>query len=217
MWTWYSDPFGTDAANANPSGAGTFAYNLRLPGQVFDGAVGLHLNGARNYDPAVGRYVESDPIGLQGGLNTYAYANGNPISEMDPLGLWGIGDPLPQGAVDAVTGFGDAFLIPILVRDVLDLNGSVDQCSSAYKSGEIAGTIWGLIPVGLEETALLADRTVLNSNRYFRIGLGRIGKDRVPRISSPYLPGNGHLPLSPRLPTLPPVGAAVSPQCGCGK
>ena len=39
MWTWFSDPFGADAANANPSGAGTFAYNLRLPGQVFDGEV----------------------------------------------------------------------------------------------------------------------------------------------------------------------------------
>jgi uncharacterized protein RhaS with RHS repeats len=37
MWTWNSDPFGTDAANANPAGAGTFAYNLRFAGQVFDG------------------------------------------------------------------------------------------------------------------------------------------------------------------------------------
>ena len=35
MWTWFSDPFCTDAANANPAGIGTFAYNLRFPGQVF--------------------------------------------------------------------------------------------------------------------------------------------------------------------------------------
>lgn len=61
VWTWFSDPFGTDAANANPSGAGTFAYNLRFPGQVFDGQVGLHYNYMRDYDPATGRYVESDP------------------------------------------------------------------------------------------------------------------------------------------------------------
>ena len=87
MWTWFSDPFGTDAANPNPAGAGTFAYNLRLPGQVFDGQAGLHQNMARDYDPAVGRYVESDPIGLRGGINTFAYVASNPISRDDPTGL----------------------------------------------------------------------------------------------------------------------------------
>jgi len=65
----------------------TVAYNLRLPGQVFDGQAGLHYNMARDYDPAVGRYVESDPIGLQGGINTFAYALSNPSYQFDPLGL----------------------------------------------------------------------------------------------------------------------------------
>lgn len=89
MWTWFSDPFGTDAANANPAGAGAFAYNLRFPGQIFDGQAGLHENGQRNYDPAVGKYVESDPIGLAGGTNTYAYVDANPIMRIDPRGLAG--------------------------------------------------------------------------------------------------------------------------------
>ena len=70
MWTWFSDPFGTDAANANPAGAGAFAYNIRFAGQVFDGEAGLHQNGLRDLDPAIGRYVESDPIGLNGGIDT---------------------------------------------------------------------------------------------------------------------------------------------------
>ena len=74
MWTWNSDPFGTDAANANPAGAGIFAYNLRFPSQVFDGQAGLHNNYFRDFDPAIGRYVQSDPIGLLGGsYSLYVY------------------------------------------------------------------------------------------------------------------------------------------------
>jgi len=80
MWTWNSDPFGTDAANPDPSGAGTFAYNPRFPGQLFDGQAGLHYNYYSDYDPASGGYVESDPIGLAAGVNTYAYVGAQPIS-----------------------------------------------------------------------------------------------------------------------------------------
>jgi RHS repeat-associated protein len=77
--------------NNNPSGAGAFEFNLRFPGQYFDWETGLFYNVNRDYWPDGGRYVESDPIGIRAGLNTYLYVNGDPLGSTDPLGLMGYG------------------------------------------------------------------------------------------------------------------------------
>jgi RHS repeat-associated protein len=61
---------------------------MRYPGQYFDAEAGLHYNYFRDYEPGTGRYIESDPIGLDGGLSTYMYAGGSPIMVDDPLGLF---------------------------------------------------------------------------------------------------------------------------------
>ncbi|GID04976.1 RHS repeat protein [Pseudomonas sp. 008] len=81
VWEWKSDAFGLEKAS------GFLTLNLRFPGQYFDAETGLHYNYFRNYDPETGRYLESDPIGLKGGMNTYGYVNGNPLKYVDPFGL----------------------------------------------------------------------------------------------------------------------------------
>jgi RHS repeat-associated protein len=71
-----SQPVGSTSANP-----------LRFPGQWYDGnAGGLHYNYFRDYDPATGRYLQTDPIGLEGGINVYAYVAANPITKVDPKG-----------------------------------------------------------------------------------------------------------------------------------
>ena len=82
VWDRTQTPFGLDHS---VSGAATTP--VRFPGQYADGESALHYNYFRDYDPSLGRYVQSDPIGFDGGLNTFSYVLNAPLSYSDPFGL----------------------------------------------------------------------------------------------------------------------------------
>ena len=63
------------------------ASRVRFPGQYFDSETGLNYNYFRDYEPGTGRYIESDPMGVRGGINTYDYVRSMPLRGFDPLGL----------------------------------------------------------------------------------------------------------------------------------
>lgn len=86
-WTWDHLAWGDNAPNQNPGGLGTFVYDWRFPGQTYDSESGLQYNINRDYSSILGRYVESDPIGLRGmDFSTFGYAGGDPVSNVDPKG-----------------------------------------------------------------------------------------------------------------------------------
>jgi RHS repeat-associated protein len=104
VWSAYYDPFGLAAVDEDVDGdTNTVTLNVRFPGQYYDGETGLHYNYFRYYDPETGRYITSDPIGLEGGLNTYGYVGANPLNYTDPSGLVLKGRNTPEAhLVDSV-------------------------------------------------------------------------------------------------------------------
>jgi RHS repeat-associated protein len=143
-WRWDPTPFGTGTPNENPQSLGTFNYNWRFPGQYYDAESGLNYNYFRNYDSATGRYVESDPMGIEGGLNTYNYAEINPLSYVDPDGrlAWWV---IPAGIL--------VYKVGKLAWKYYEFTECVKQCPTGCDEGDTSGnlsckakctlTIWG--------------------------------------------------------------------------
>ncbi|NWK76193.1 hypothetical protein HYG93_18465 [Acinetobacter sp. SwsAc6] len=82
VWEWFRDAFGVSKPSVE-----TNKINLRFPGQYYESNTGLHYNINRNYNPSLGRYMEPDPINMEGGWNTYIYAANDPINLSDSTGL----------------------------------------------------------------------------------------------------------------------------------
>lgn len=86
VWQGEYSPFGEVSESVN-----AVTQNLRFPGQYFDRETELHYNYFRTYNSTTGRYIESDPIGLIAGPNTYSYGSNSPILNIDLLGLFDFG------------------------------------------------------------------------------------------------------------------------------
>lgn len=114
VWAWDSSAFGVA-----PPSIETVKFNLRFPGQYYDEITKQHYNLNRYYNPEIGRYMEADPIGLEGGLNPYAYAGSNPVMNVDPSGLEvllnekAIGAGTSKGIMNTIMSIGGHFWLDI--------------------------------------------------------------------------------------------------------
>ena len=149
VWAWAPDAFG----NGSPSGAATV--NLRMPGQFYDAESSLFYNWNRYYNPATGRYISSDPIGLEGGINTFLYAAASPVMMVDPEGLyswWDFQGDLADaqiGALEGLAGLSDSLTFGQSRRYRQEQGLEyADTCSTAYQAGDWTGTGMGLVTAG---------------------------------------------------------------------
>ena len=134
IWRWdlRGEAFGSDAPAEDPDQDGVaLRFDLRFPGQRHDSVSGLNYNYFRDYEPATGRYLQSDPIGLEGGWSTYGYVGGDPVSYVDPFGL--VGDPLAN--YRPVYG-------PIKIKTPTTPIGWAERLISGYVVGKVtSGTV----------------------------------------------------------------------------
>jgi RHS repeat-associated protein len=131
VWKWDSAPFGDTLANEQPTASlASFQFNLRFPGQQFDAETGTHYNYFRDYEAGTGRYLQSDPIGFGGGLNTFGYSNHNSLRLYDRNGL----------AISPVAGSLSGPVTFEISRsatpgDKAALKEHCDMCNAALKKG----------------------------------------------------------------------------------
>jgi RHS repeat-associated protein len=116
VWSWNNDAFGTSAPSGSPT------VNLRMPGQYYDSESGLFYNINRTYNPAIGRYISADPIGIAGGLNTFGYVGQSPVNLIDRWG-WKPGDPYPT--LDEAANAALAWIYPRSLQEDVEYSGSI--------------------------------------------------------------------------------------------
>ena len=154
--TWSAEFSAFGQAHIDP--ASTVRNPLRFAGQFYDEITGLHQNMHRDYDPMSGRYLQSDPIGIAGGLNTYMYAGNNPSTYSDPTG---------------------EFIIPVGTAAAAAYARCVTQCTAVgavaagagaavdYLGGEDCNVDMGAVVGAMGQTAASCAKECLNPFNWF--------------------------------------------------
>lgn len=158
-WAAQYDPFGAASVDQDPDGDGVnVVINQRFPGQYYDEESGLHYNMFRDYDPEIGRYITSDPIGLEGGTNTYGYVGGNPVNYTDPSGLKAINGLVCYAAVEGVgllsTAYGMIKMTSERTDNLTHMLGVVDQKINECDTSSDEGNLKKLQLVKIRESLL---------------------------------------------------------------
>jgi RHS repeat-associated protein len=139
VWSAVYDPFGRATVNEDVDNDGSnVTLNFRFPGQYHDAESGLYYNYFRYYDPDTGRYITSDPIGLDGGFNTYAYVESNPLTRIDPLGLQQVSGPHAYGIRNTYYYGGQLALFTKVPKRVA-------ECAYCMAKKQVLGYIPGLV------------------------------------------------------------------------
>jgi RHS repeat-associated protein len=195
-------------------------------GHYYHQSSGLHLAVYRAYDAGTAKWLNRDPVAERGGLNLYGYVGNSPANRTDPLGLWYWNDPatwfdgggyegtsdysnyrytdLEEAAMATLDG-----IIPF--ADPFGDNGGYDPCDPLLRFSQSAAQFARNLYTGRLLLGGLArlggtrwGNNVLNSNRYLRIGPGRMpangrfpSSTNAPRISIGRGPGNPHIDLRP--------------------
>ena len=132
----------------------TIAVSLRLAGQTEDPETGLHYNFRRYYEPAIGRYISQDPIGLRGGDNPYRYAEANPQNITDPTGECPF---CAAYAVCVAECFIEATAINLITGECNNFGDTAKSCAASCLAGLGIGklfktlkSLWDRIPCALQ-------------------------------------------------------------------
>jgi len=129
VWHWAHAPFG----DTQPVSVDGFTLDMRNQGQIADKETGTFDNGLRTYFPRDGRYGQSDPIGLLGGVNTYGYVGQNPVSRIDPNGQAAWGGAITGGLIGGGYGGLGAYIA----------NGDIYAISGGIIAGAFSGAVTG--------------------------------------------------------------------------
>ena len=196
VWRSITTPFGKAAINDDVDGDGiALEFNIRQPGQYYDAESGLYYNYYRYYDPETGRYITSDPIGLAGGINTYAYVKNNPLKYSDPYGLSPISGGACRAAVAGIGALGmaasvadweDVSSLQDQLNRVENRRGSCDDPDELNKLTEIRDKLRNAITDAQGRNAMLFDSGLV-TGAVSAIGIGVCGViSALPPM--PYLP-----------------------------